>query len=407
MTAQPIAEAGEPAGTEGRRPGGMLREYRVEIVIGLLFLVVLYGGWVRFHYLTRESLWLDELWTWQIADKETLSDVLWESQLQKDVHPPLYFIMHYFLQKYAGDSEWLLRAPSATAGVLTIVAMFLLGRRLYSDTEGLIAAGLTAVLWFPIHYSQEARAYMMLGLFTTLSAWLWVCVMEPLCAGRRPKAWAVVGYVVTATTAAAVHYFGLLIVGFQALAAAALLARRRPKVLPLLPLAYIPLAAYYVWWWPVMRRALAIEHFWIPKPGYDAFYDYIRRLFNISDVLAWAALAVLAWTAGMMLYRASPGRRLPDDTSQDRLPFRDLLLVIWLVVPFVAVFIRSRLATPVLTNKNLIILMPAVYLLVARGVTLVPARRWVHALIGTLITTGLAVHLFVGLGYGRVIFKDQ
>ena len=376
--------------------------------------MVLYGGWIRFRDLSRESLWIDELWTWQIADQTTLSDVVWHSRLRNDVHPPLHFVMHYYLQKLVGDSERVLRAPSALAGVLTIVAMFLLGRRLYTDVEGLIAAGLTAVLAFPIRYSQEARSYMMVALFVVLAAWYWVRVMERLCARKRPARTALAGYIVTATIAACLHYYGLFIIGLQGMAAAALLAWRRPKALLFQPLFYVPVVVHYLWWWPVMRRSLRITQFWIKPPKNDAFFSYIREMLNYTDWIAWTAIGVFAWVVVAATYRTiilRKRRSAPDaDGSVDddeRLPFRELLLVCWLVVPFAIVFVKSLVSQPILTNKNLIISMPAVYLLVARGVTLVPVRRWVQLIIGMLMVVGLALHFFWGYAFYQHRFNDM
>ena len=50
-----------------------------------------------------------------------------------------------YVDPWLFDSEWMLRAPSALAGVATLVFVFLMGRRLWSDREGLLAAGLMAV----------------------------------------------------------------------------------------------------------------------------------------------------------------------------------------------------------------------------------------------------------------------
>jgi mannosyltransferase len=81
-----------------------------------------------------------------------------------------------------------LRLPSALAGWLCIPAIYLLGKRLYSGREGLMAALFVAVLWAPIYYSQEARPYSMLILLSILNSYFWWDVIMGLrYRGELPK----------------------------------------------------------------------------------------------------------------------------------------------------------------------------------------------------------------------------
>ncbi len=52
---------------------------------------------------------------------------------------PLHFLILRFAQWIFGDSEWALRLPSAFAGWLCIPAIYLLGKRLYSEREGIFS----------------------------------------------------------------------------------------------------------------------------------------------------------------------------------------------------------------------------------------------------------------------------
>ena len=42
-----------------------------------------------------------------------------------------------------------------------------------------------------------------------------------------------------------------------------------------------------------------------------------------------------------------------------------LVLLLWIFVPFILVFIFSLISTPILTHRNLIILLPAVYIILS------------------------------------------
>jgi mannosyltransferase len=118
--------------------------------------ILLVATVLRLYGLGQESLWYDELLSWSRSRYDTMSEVV--SQVSRlSVHPPGYLGLLHFVQKYWGDSEWILRFPSALCGVLSVLVLYFLGARLYTRKEGLIAAALSAVLWCPIYYSQEAR----------------------------------------------------------------------------------------------------------------------------------------------------------------------------------------------------------------------------------------------------------
>ena len=98
---------------------------------------MLLGAVLRFYVLGFQSLWSDELASWDISNGETISQVI--GGVRSDVHPPLYFLILRFAQWIFGDSEWALRLPSAFAGWLCIPAIYLLGKRLYSEREGIFS----------------------------------------------------------------------------------------------------------------------------------------------------------------------------------------------------------------------------------------------------------------------------
>ena len=64
----------------------------------------LLGGALRFYGLSVQSLWADELASWDFSEQGTLSQVF--QGVRSDVHPPLYFlILHFTQRKPKGASE--------------------------------------------------------------------------------------------------------------------------------------------------------------------------------------------------------------------------------------------------------------------------------------------------------------
>src|SRR5215204_1467632 len=325
-----------------------------------LLAIMLLGGVLRFYGLGFQSLWSDELASWDISNRETISQVI--GGVRSDDHPPLYFLILRFAQWIFGDSEWALRLPSAFAGWLCIPAIYLLGKRLYSEREGIVAALFLAVFWAPIYFSQEARVYSMLILLSILTSYFWWSVMLGLSYRRELPTRESALYVVCAVLCAYVHYFALLL--------------------------YVPVAVAYLPWLPSMVHQFGYNTQSGTSTGEPALQvppDYFQFLFGRSGLLSFAAWTLLSF----LLIRGWDGLR--RRRKRGVVP-PGLLLAVWALGPFVVVIVASQ---SMLTNENLLVSLPAVYLLLARSVTRTFSGSAAAVFQGT-VAVGLAA---VGLAY--------
>jgi mannosyltransferase len=361
----------------------------------VLVAIMLLGAVLRFYGLGFQSLWGGELASWDFSEGDTISRIF-----RDGTQPPLYFLILHFAQWIFGDSEWALRLPSAVAGWLCIPAIYLLGRKLYSEREGLIAALLVAVLWAPVYYSQEARPLSMLILLSILASYLWWDVMLGLrYRGELPGREAAL-YVVSAVLCAYLHYFGLLLVMLQVVALAAL-AYGTPRKVALL---YVPVVLAYLPWLPGMVNQLGHgEPARAGSPVLQALPEYFGFLFGRSGLLvlaAWTLLAFLLLRGWDDLRPRRKGGGVPPG----------LLLVAWALGPFVVAYAISQSFVPVLTDENLLVALPAVYLLIARSVTRAFSGRAAGIFQGTvavgLTGAGLAYLLF-SMDYYTTPAKEQ
>lgn len=138
--------------------------------------------------------------------------------------PPLYYALAWIWTQVFGTGEIGLRSLSAAAGVATIPVAYFIGRELRGARTGLLAAALVAVNPMLVWYSQEARAYALLGLFCALS--LLFCVRALENDGRDEKRDSVLWGVFSAL-ALATHYFAV----FPLVAEVLLLWRRRGRAM--------------------------------------------------------------------------------------------------------------------------------------------------------------------------------
>lgn len=142
-----------------------LRKYYPQI---FLLLLVLFGLELRVA-ISNVPLWYDEGHSVLVAIKDFpfgINQFLFTKDFQ---HTPFYFYFLHFWIKLFGNSEVLMRMSSAIFGIATIPLTYIVGKKLYSQKVGYIAAILTTVSPLLVYYSIEIRMYAMVTFFAVLS----------------------------------------------------------------------------------------------------------------------------------------------------------------------------------------------------------------------------------------------
>ena len=196
---------------------------------GPVFALTLLGAVLRFPTLDRQSFWLDELVTASLLDR-SLGDVLGEIP-RTEATPYLYYVVAWLWSSVFGLGEVGLRSLSALAGTATIPVAYGAGVVLVSRRAGIVAAALVATSPFLVWYSQEARSYALFALLGATS------VLTFGLALRGDRRW-LAGWCVVCALTLATHYFGVFLVGAEAVW---LLARLRPR-LPVVLASLVPVA---------------------------------------------------------------------------------------------------------------------------------------------------------------------
>jgi len=127
-------------------------------------LILLLAALTRFWRLDHHSFWFDEAVSLQWARADAA--YIWQSTfpLIKDKHPPAYYLLLHgwsnLLAPFGLDrSDVALRALGALLGVLTVLGMLLLARRLSGRPTALLAGVLLALSPVLVWYSQELRMF--------------------------------------------------------------------------------------------------------------------------------------------------------------------------------------------------------------------------------------------------------
>ena len=152
-----------------------------------------------------------------------ISDVI-HYLLTESTHPPVYFALtHLWLKLFPLEdgivSIWAVRSLSALLGVISIPAIFCLGRLAFrSLLVGHIAAAMMAVSPFGIFLAQQARHYTLAILLVIASLGCLVKAVELIDCGERLPSWLGLGWVGVNSLGIATHYFFILTLGAEAIA---------------------------------------------------------------------------------------------------------------------------------------------------------------------------------------------
>lgn len=123
------------------------------------------------------GLWYDEMLTYIFASKSFPLGTI-KALLREDYHMPLYYLIIHVWMKMFGTSDLALRLSSVLWGVLTIPALYSLGRVYKSEKLGFLLASIGCLSPVLIYFSQEFRFYSLLTFLATCSITLFLKLLD-------------------------------------------------------------------------------------------------------------------------------------------------------------------------------------------------------------------------------------
>lgn len=262
--------------------------------------------------------------------------------------PALLYWMMILSYKLFGVSEWSARLPAAISGVLTIAAVFVVGRRIEADknagksTYALWSAVATATMLGIVVFSQAASFDILLTMSLTWTLAFYL-LYECSVVDGKPRTLLLAGfYCFVGVSLLAKGLVGIVIpVGVLGLFH--VFQRRLPSkklfisILWGLPLTLIVAG---LWYFPVTRRHgwLFIDQFFIQHH----FARYISNKYHHSQPVYYylivVPLLVLPWTTflvgGLTQFRSWLRRTTADETSP-RLQLLMPFALAWFLFPLV------------------------------------------------------------------------
>jgi|GEM_PF-956726 len=333
----------------------------------LLVIIILVTLFLRLYDLGGKSLAYDEIYEMFMGKKDI-------SYIIGHVHPlhsPLnQIITHCFLS--LGKNDVVLRLPSVLWGVLSVGAIYLMGKLLFGKKEGLFAAFLLCISPYHIRYSQEGRMYTLLVLAAILSMYFfWQSFLKT---GKK----GLPGYIITSLLALYTQFFAVFILLSQLIflglgSSLSLFAGwgikiTRKKLIFFFAALLIILIAYSPQLVSIIRHTLSAKSFAVctvaaeesalkqyPQPPSPGKLFWIYSGANGTNSAVYATFFFLGILGSLpKTYRLAL-----------------LYLLVYSAIPFVCFLFITP--TTIFSPRYFIFLLPVCYLLIARGM----AAAWI------------------------------
>ena len=318
-----------------------------------------------------QSLWLDEAININNAAMLSFKSLFFNYSLG-DFHPPLYHLVIKAWVSVFGISEPAVRTPSILFAIGTIYLTYLIGRKIYDQKTGIIAALLLATAPLHIYYSQEARMYMMAAFFTTLSIYFFLSIFE------KDKLYNWLGFIISTTLLLYTDYLPYLLIivyGFYILVRRKLESRHTiVSFIPALVVIFTLLIPWLILFPQQLQagQSVAAENpAWSQVVGQanvkNFFLSFVKftigRISNDNNLHYGLLFAPVGFFVsilfGMSLFRISSKR---------------LIIYAWFFIPIILAFAISFFI-PVFSYFRFIFVLSAFYLIWASAINTVNIKK--------------------------------
>jgi mannosyltransferase len=316
-------------------------------VVGLMALVVV----LSLTIFSRQSLRLDEsqsLWQTSRSPAKILNIVA------QDVHVPFYHIALHYWQLFLGNTVAAGRTFSLIFFLLSIPALYFLGKRAFDERTALFATILFSISPFMNWYGNEIRMYSLFTLLTILSQYFFLGIYKY----KDKDSWA--GYFIVGLLGIFVHYFFWFVLLVQALFYF-LYKNAFPKgtLKRFVIVAVMYFAAFSPWFIYVKTLGtVSNEAPVLPIPTtvniFNTFSQFIFGFQNDHLNTIVVSLWPLTVLFGFLALRAHK-RVVPEV----------VYMILSILIPIIAAFLVSIAFVPLFVSRYLIMTIPALYLLIA------------------------------------------
>ena len=356
----------------------------------LLCVILGIGTFLRFYKLDFQSLWLDELYTMNVANPANSYGTIIDEVYLRESFPYFYFFVENSFFKIFGFNSLVARIPSALFGTLTILALYKLVKLLYNKSAALVASILLAINEFHIFYSQDARAYSFYIFGVILSFYFLLKILE----NQNRKS--LIGYIVCSAFMINTNFFSIINLFSQGIIFSIYIVfvdkENRKKLISYLLISYTSIFLFFI---PNITKFIALLGFdsgWIPAPTKDGITKIFNEFFRDSEfVLFFITLLSISY---LMKLLKSKNTTSLKETKKNKVVYSFIILTIWIfTLVFINVF-KSYTSNSTYISRYFSSLLPPVLIILSLGFEFIKNKILKISLLSVFVVFSL-LDLFV------------
>ena len=306
------------------------------------------------------SLWGDESWAATLAIKPYL-EIL--TTVARDTSPPLYYLCLHTWMKFFGTGEVSIRALSFVFFLLTCFFVYLIGRKLWDQRTGLLAALACFLNPFLFQYGFEGRMYSILLLTSTAATYFYLSKNR-------------LAYILAATAALYSHHFSIFVIFTHFLWEIPNLFNKKEGFIKTIKPYLIIGLLYLPWVYPLYyQTSLVGGGFWLGKPTLKSLGELVGAFF-LNPAKGMTLNLLIIGFSGALLFRRWGEIK------------KELVLVSLFVIPVGLTYLISQFYSSIFYDRYMLYVIPPILLL------LVSRRRKI-----SLLFIGLFLLVLIPLNY--------
>ncbi|HHT9124907.1 MAG TPA: glycosyltransferase family 39 protein [Candidatus Brocadiia bacterium] len=257
-------------------------------LLPLIIMSVLAVALFSFFNIDR-SIWFDEAHSVLLTSHDHEGII---NAVKKISHPPLYHLFLALWTRAFGMSELAVRSPSSIFYILSLVAIYVLGKSIYNDKRtGLLCSFLYMLSPLAIIHAQNARPYSLLGLLAILSTLFFSRLFLIKTNSKKD----LVLYIIVNIIGTFTHFYFFFVILSQIVSYILLFSRTSLKTFCIA--IFLSLMPFLVLWSPIfLSQVERGVYSWISKPGFHALVSTFRRFYGGNSAIR-AALVYAAFLA--------------------------------------------------------------------------------------------------------------
>lgn len=215
--------------------------------------------------------------------------------VRPDAHPAAVQVLIYYWGKLFGYSSVAVKLPFTLMGVFSVYLTYLIGKKWFNVTVGLVTAATISAMQYTVMYSQIARPYISGLFFSLLLVYALILLIENEKKNFLLKAFF---FIASFSLCTYNHYFSFLfavIVGFSCIFLVPIKSFWKYLVFALIIfLLYVPYLS--IFFFQLGKGGVGGPEGWLHKPHPTFIVDYLLYLFNFSAIFIVIVFGIITWT---------------------------------------------------------------------------------------------------------------